>query len=326
MRGRLWPQPLWIEPMQPHTPTVTCAFPTAAETLTWVQDLQAALAQDAHVVAWAAGDAPADMAVVWKPSQAFFDAQPRLQAVFVAGAGVDALMTLRLPAHVAVVRLEDAGMAAQMIDYVSYGVLRFFREFDHYEQQAQQRQWRARAPQRRSDWPVGLLGYGALGQPVAAALQRMGFPVQAWARSAKPDAAVAVHVGQAGLPTFLRATRVLVCMLPLTPDTHHLINAHTLALLRPGACLINVARGGHVQEGDLLAALDQGQLHAALLDVCEDEPAAPSHRLWSHPRVTLTPHIAAATLREDAVAQIADKFRQLQRGLAITGVVKTQGY
>jgi glyoxylate/hydroxypyruvate reductase len=312
--------------MTPHKPTITCAFPTTKEAESWAQDLQAALGQDAHVVAWSAGDAPAAMAVVWKPSQAFFDAQPQLQAVFVAGAGVDALMALHLPAHLAVVRLEDAGMATQMVDYVSYGVLRFFREFDRYEQHAQQRQWRARAPQRRGDWPVGLLGCGTLGQPVALALQQMGFPVQAWARRAKPDATMTVHVGQAGLPTFLRATRVLVCMLPLTPDTRHLINAHTLALLMPGACVINVARGGHVNEADLLAALDQGHLHAALLDVCEDEPAAPNHPLWSHPRVTLTPHIAAATLREDAVAQMAHKIRQLQRGLAITGVVQRHGY
>jgi glyoxylate/hydroxypyruvate reductase len=306
--------------------TVTCAFPRRAESLAWAAGLQRSLGSDIQVQIWAAGDAPADMAVVWKPTQAFFDAQPKLKAVFAAGAGVDALLQLNLPANAALVRLEDAGMAAQMVEYVSYGVLRFFREFDCYERQAKQRQWLARAPQRHSEWPVGLLGYGALAQPVALALQRMGFPVHAWARSAKATAAVQVHVGAEELHTFLRGTRVLVCMLPLTPDTRHIIDGKTLALLMPGACVINVARGGHVNEADLLAALDHGSLHAALLDVCEEEPAPATQPLWSHPRVQLTPHIAAATLLDDAVAQIARKIVRLQSGLSITGVVQMHGY
>jgi glyoxylate/hydroxypyruvate reductase len=315
---------------------IICSFPDHQEAARWARDLQSALGQAARVSVWSDRvtdadadtdtEAEADIAVVWKPTQAFFDVHTRLSHVFAAGAGVDALLKLRLPASAQVVRLEDAGMGAQMAEYVSYGVLRFFREFDVYESQAQRRTWQAREPQRRSDWPVGILGYGALGQPVAQALQAMGFPVQAWARSAKPDAGVRVYTGAQQLGEFLRATRVLVCMLPLTPETRHIIRAETLAQLPRGACLINVARGGHVHESDLIAALDSGHLQGALLDVCDTEPAPSDHPLWSQPRITLTPHIAAATLREESIAQIARKIGQLSRGEPITGVIGAAGY
>jgi glyoxylate/hydroxypyruvate reductase len=305
---------------------IACAFPTPDESRAWAQDLQNALGTDADVRAWVPGDPPADIAVVWKPTQAFFDAQPKLKAIFAAGAGVDALLRLSLPTGVALVRLEDAGMGAQMAEYVVYGVLRFFRGFDRYEQQARQGQWLAHEPQDRGDWPVGLLGYGTLAQPVAAALQAMGFPVRAWARSAKPNAKVEVHVGDEGLDPFLRGTRVLVCMLPLTAATRHIVCAATLSQLMPGACLINVARGGHVKEADLIDALGAGHLHGALLDVCDVEPASSDNPLWSHPRVQLTPHIAAATLRQAAVAQMALNIQRLRRGEAVSGVVPSRGY
>ncbi len=305
---------------------IACAFPTPDESVAWAQALQQALGAAAHVKAWTPGDAPSDLAVVWKPPPVFFESQPKLKGIFAAGAGVDALLRLPLPAGVPLVRLEDAGMGAQMAAYVSYGVLRFFREFDRYEQQAHQGQWLPRAALSTRDWPIGLMGYGMLGQPVAAALQALGFSVHAWARSAKPNAQMTVHAGEAAFPDFLRNTRVLVCMLPLTPDTRHVVRASTLKQLMPGACLINVARGGHVNEVDLLRALDGGHLHAALLDVCEVEPAPPASALWTHPRVTLTPHIAANTLRDEAVAQIATKVLATWRGEAVTGVVKARGY
>jgi glyoxylate/hydroxypyruvate reductase len=305
---------------------IACTFPTPAESQAWARDLQRSLGTEATVRAWQMGDSPSDVAVVWKPNQAFFDAQPKLKAIFAAGAGVDALLRLSLPAGVPLVRLEDAGMSAQMVEYVCYGVLRFFRGFDRYEQQARQGQWLAHPPEKRSDWPVGLMGYGALGQPVAAALKHMGFPVRAWARSAKPNAEIEMHVGDEGLSAFLQGTRVLVCMLPLTDATRHIIGASTLSRLMPGACLINVARGGHVQEADLVAALDAGRLQGALLDVCEVEPAAGDHPFWRHPRVQLTPHIAATTLRDEAVAQIAQKIKQLRTTGSLSGVVKGLGY
>jgi glyoxylate/hydroxypyruvate reductase len=315
---------------QPHIQAIdmhiACAFPTPDESSAWALDLQDALGTDADVRAWRPGDYPADIAVVWKPTQAFFDAQPKLKAIFAAGAGVDALLQLSLPTGVPLVRLEDAGMGAQMAQYVCYGVLRFFRGFDRYEQQGRQGQWLAHEPRKRANWPVGLLGYGTLAQPVAAALQAMGFPVRAWARSAKPNAGVEVHVGDEGLAPFLRGTRVLVCMLPLTAATRHIVCAATLSQLMPGACLINVARGGHVMEADLIAALDSGSLHGALLDVCNVEPASNDNPLWFHPRVQLTPHIAAATLRDEAVAQIVQKITRLRQGQRVAGVQQAQGY
>jgi glyoxylate/hydroxypyruvate reductase len=305
---------------------IVCAFASYEESALWARELQSALGTTANVSAWHPGHAQADMAVVWKPTQLLFDEQPALRVVFAAGAGVDALLELRLPPQALLVRLEDAGMAAQMAQYVVYGVLRFFREFDVYEQHARKGLWQARPAQQRADWPVGILGYGALAQPVVAALSALGFPVHAWARSAKPQANVPVYAGTDGWDGFLRATRVLVCMLPLTAETRHVVGVDALARLRSGACLINVARGGHVDERALLDALDTGRVHGALLDVCEHEPAPPDHPFWTHPRIALTPHVAASTLRGEAVVQIAAKVQSLLQAQAVSGVVGAQGY
>jgi glyoxylate/hydroxypyruvate reductase len=294
----------------------------------WAQALAAAPAlqrwqPSAHVWRAEAPHAapPADYAVVWRPPQAFFDAQPGLKGIFNAGAGVDALHGLQLPAGAALVRLVDAGMASQMADHALWAVLHHQRRMDVYQAQAAAGQWLAHAPQDKADWPVGVLGFGALGQVVAPALAQRGFAVRAWARQPRgstvpPGLVGAVHHGPAGLADLLRASRVLICLLPLTAATHGLLNRSNLALLQPGALLVNLARGGHVVQADLLAALDDPAhpLDAAVLDVCEPEPAPPDHPLWRHPRITLTPHIAAATLRAESVAQMAQGMAALQRG------------
>ncbi|MBB5205596.1 glyoxylate/hydroxypyruvate reductase A [Inhella inkyongensis] len=291
----------------------------------WAQALQAALGAGFAVSAWEDGAPPADYAVVWKPSAAFFAQQTQLKALFAAGAGVDGLLALKPPAHIPLIRLEDAGMGVQMAEYVLHALLRWFRRFDRYAEQAARAEWQPLAPERKADWPVGLLGYGALGQPVAQALRALGFPVQAWVRSARP-ADIPLFAGPDQLPAFLRRSRVLVAMVPLTPETARLLNAERLALLPQGAYLINVARGGLVDEAALLAALDSGHLAGAALDVCTPEPAPPEHPFWKHPKVALTPHISAATLREESIQQISAKLQALLRGEAVSGVVGAGGY
>jgi glyoxylate/hydroxypyruvate reductase len=311
---------------------VVCSFPSPDETAHWQAELAIALAGVAHVSDGApSGPTKAEIAVVWRPAQAFFDANPQLKTVFVAGAGVDAVLKLKLPPTAQLVRLEDAGMGEQMADYVSYGLLQFFRRFDVYQRQAaatEGRKWRALPTPHKADWPVGVLGFGVLAQPVVQRVAELGFPVQAWARAPRATGAatVRVYAGLEQLDEFLAATRVLVCLLPLTPETRHLINAQRLAQLKPQAYFINVARGGHVVEADLIAALDSGQLAGALLDVCETEPAPNDHPFWDHPKIELTPHIAADTLMADAIEQIAQKVKRLSRGQAISGVVTQLGY
>ena len=301
---------------------ITCHFqPAAAQDARWVADLRKAL-PEADIHLWTPGDGPADYAVVWRPSAGFFAQQAQLKAVFNAGAGVDALLSGSPPSSAPIVRLEDAGMAEQMCEYVTYAVLRHFREFATYEASQRAGAWEPRPPRRKSDHPIGVLGLGVLGERVALALRRFGFTVRAWTRSPRAAAEdIVVSHGLSSLPAFLGDTRILVCLLPLTAETAALMDHTRLRLLPRGAYVINVARGAHIVEADLLQALDDDHLSGAMLDVFHDEPLPADHPFWRHPKVTLTPHISAATLREDAVSQIAAKIRALEAGREVTGVV-----
>ena len=285
----------------------------------WVNGFQAVLPQ-AELVPWQSGNAPADYAVVWAPPQQFFDEQTRLKGIFNIGAGVDALMKLRLPPDVPVLRLDDAGMSVQMAEYVCHAVIRHFREFDAYEADVAQGRWSYRKPRRREDFPVGVMGLGVLGERVSQALARFDFPVLGWSRSAKTIAGVQCFSGEAGFDDFLAATRILVCLLPLTPDTQGIMRQGTLARLLPGAYVINVARGGHLVDDDLIALIDSGHLAGATLDVFRTEPLPAGHPFWAHPKISLTPHTSARTLRDESIAQIAGKILALQQGAAISSL------
>ncbi len=286
----------------------------------WLAALRAALPQ-AEVEVWAPGAPPGDYAVVWAPPQDFLDEQPQLKALFNLGAGVDALTQLKVPTTTCLVRLDDAGMSVQMAEYVVHALIRHFREFDVYERDVAQGQWSFRRPRLRQDFPVGLMGLGVLGQRVASAVQQFEFPVLGWSRSAKEVPGVRCYTGEEQLPDFLAETRVLVCLLPLTTETEGILNRETLAQLRPGGYLINVARGGHLVEEDLIPLLDAGHLAGATLDVFRQEPLPAGHPFWRHPKITVTPHTAARTLRDESVAQIASKIARLERGESIAGIV-----
>ncbi len=285
----------------------------------WLDGLRAAL-PGAQLELWAPGASPADYAVVWAPPQAFFDAQTTLKGIFNIGAGVDALMKLRLPSGVPVVRLDDAGMSVQMAEYVCHAVIRHFREFDAYEADVEGGKWSFRKPRVRADFPVGVMGLGVLGERVALALKQFDFPVLGWSRSAKAVDGVHCFSGTDGLDDFLAATRILVCLLPLTPETDSILNRRHLTRLLPGGYVINVARGGHVVDDDLLALIDSGQLAGATLDVFRQEPLPPEHPFWKHPKITVTPHTSARTLRAESIAQIAGKIQALHGGAAIAGI------
>lgn len=306
---------------------VFCCTGTKAQP--WLDGLRAAL-PGADVCEWQPGAAQADYAVVWAPPQQFLDEQTGLKAMFNIGAGVDALMKLQLPPQVPVVRLDDAGMSVQMAEYVCHAVIRHFREFDGYAADVATGKWSYRKPNAREDFPIGVLGLGVLGQRVCAALAQFDFPVRGWSRAAKTVPGVQCFSGQAGLTEFLAASRILVCLLPLTPETENILNQDTLGRLLPGAYLINVARGGHLVDDDLIALLDSGHLAGATLDVFREEPLPPTDRFWRHPKITLTPHTSARTLRDESISQIAGKIAQLESGTPIAslaGVVDPQkGY
>ncbi|MES2910262.1 MAG: glyoxylate/hydroxypyruvate reductase A [Pseudomonadota bacterium] len=292
---------------------------TDTRTPPWLEGFQAAF-PDAVIEQWAPGSALADYAVVWAPPQQLFDEQKSLNGVFNIGAGVDALAKLRIPAHVPVVRLDDAGMSVQMAEYVCHAVIRHFREFDGYEADVASGKWSYRKPRSRSDYPVGVMGLGVLGERVSRALTQFDFPVLGWSRSAKTVEGVRCFSGADGLNDFLSATRILVCLLPLTPETENIMNRDTLGRLLPGAYVVNVARGGHLVDDDLIALLDSGRVAGATLDVFRTEPLRAGHAFWKHPKITITPHTSARTLRDESIAQIAGKIRALEGGAAIASL------
>ncbi len=292
----------------------------------WIEALRACL-PDALIESWAEGAAQADYAVVWAPPQRFVDQQTRLKTLFNIGAGVDRLIALRLPPGLLVVRLDDAGMAVQMAEYVCHALIRHFRVFEAYEVQARQGQWEQREARSRADFPVGIMGLGVLGERVAQAVRQFEFPVNGWSRSVRQRDGVRCFAGHSDLAGFLAATRVLVCLLPLTKDTRDILCQGNLCRLQPGGYLINVARGALLVEEDLLALVDAGHLAGATLDVFRTEPLPPEHPFWRHPKIHVTPHISAQTLEMDSMAQIAGKIMALERGETITGIVDLQrGY
>ena len=294
-----------------------CCTDTKAEP--WLAGLRAAFPADA-VEQWTPGAEAADYAVVWAPPQQFLDEQPQLKALFNIGAGVDALLKLRLPPNAAVVRLDDAGMSVQMAEYVSHAVIRHFREFDGYEADVAQGKWSYRKPRLRSDFPVGVMGLGVLGERVARALVQFDFPVRGWSRSPREVQGLQCFSGDAGFHDFLSGTRILVCLLPLTPGTENIMNRQTLSLLRPGGYIINVARGAHLVDEDLIALIDSGHLAGAMLDVFRTEPLPAEHVFWKHPKITMTPHTSARTLREESIAQIVGKIRAVESGASIASL------
>jgi glyoxylate/hydroxypyruvate reductase A len=286
----------------------------------WLEGLRAALPQ-AEIALWAPGAPPANYAVVWAPPQQFFDEQSQLKAAFNIGAGVDALLKLRLPPRTQLVRLEDAGMSVQMAEYVCHALIRHFREFEAYEADTRQGQWSFRKPRLRTDWPVGIMGLGVLGKRVAKAVSGFEFPVLGWSRSQHAIEGVRCFAGVAQLDDFLSVSKVLVCLLPLTPDTRDILNRRNLSRLQRGGYVINVARGAHLVDNDLLQLLDSGHLAGATLDVFRTEPLPAEHPFWRHPKITLTPHTSARTLRDETIAQIAGKIVALEQGKTIAGIV-----
>ncbi|EOW6643667.1 glyoxylate/hydroxypyruvate reductase GhrA [Cronobacter muytjensii] len=275
----------------------------------------------ARLRAWEPGDnAPADYALVWLPPYEMLRGRTHLKAIFVLGAGVDSLLS-RLDAHpdllppdVPLCRMEDTGMAAQMQEYAVSQVLHWFRRFDDYAALQREAKWQPLEEYRHADFTIGVLGAGVLGGQVAQSLHSWGFPVRCWSRSRKAYPGIESFAGTHELAAFLRGTRVLINLLPNTPETVGIINGGLLAALEDNAYVLNLARGVHLVEEDLLAALDSGKIKGAMLDVFHQEPLPAESPLWRHPRVRLTPHVAAVTRPEEAAAFIAQSISRIERG------------
>lgn len=307
---------------------VIVATPDENETRRWQEVFRPAL-PECEVQAWkpGAGSTGASYAVVWSPPDELFRVETGLRAVFNLGAGVDRVLASPNLPDIPVLRLEDAGMARQMAEYVVHHLASFSRGFQVYAAQQQKRRWAPLRATRYEDWPVGVMGLGALGAHVAQVVAGLGYPVAGWARTPKDIAGVEVFQGREGLGRFLARTRVLVNLLPLTPDTAGIVDRRLLAQLLPDSVVINIARGAHIVDSDLLEALESRRVQAAVLDVFAEEPLPEDHPYWVHPRVRVTPHVAAATLEADAVAQISERLRRMERGEPVGGIVlRDRGY
>jgi glyoxylate/hydroxypyruvate reductase len=288
------------------------------------------LMPELEVRVWPEVGDPADIdyALVWRPEPGLLASLPNLKLILSLGAGVDHILCdPLLPNDVPIVRLVDPYMTDAMSEYVVLQVLRLHRQDLDYRAQQQAADWRELEQKNAAARRVGILGAGALGQDGGRKLKELGFDVALWNRSEKVVEGLRSYAGAAGLPALLGRSEILVCLLPLTAETEGILNTSTFTLLPQGAALINVARGGHLVEEDLLAALASGRLSAAVLDVFREEPLPAGHPFWSHPRIIVTPHIAAATHPPTAAPIILDNIRRFEEGRPLLNRVdRSQGY
>ncbi|HTQ34202.1 MAG TPA: glyoxylate/hydroxypyruvate reductase A [Stellaceae bacterium] len=269
-----------------------------------------------------------DYALVWHPEPGLLAGLPNLQMIISLGAGVDhVLRDPELPPAVPILRLVDPYMTQAMSEYVVLQVLRLHRyDFDYRAQQAAA-EWREHAQKNAPERTVGILGFGQLGQDAGRKLQALGFDVAGWSRSGRAVPGFATYGGADGLDAFLARSEILACLLPMTPETENILNADLFGRLPRGAGLVNAGRGRQLVETDLLAALDSGQISAAVLDVFREEPLPPAHPFWRHPRVVVTPHVAAETHPPTAAAIIAQAIDDFEAGRPVANLIdRTQGY
>lgn len=258
----------------------------------------------------------ASYAIVWYPPHGELARMTRLKAIFSLGAGVDHVLSdPAFPRHVPLSRVVDPVLTQGMTEYVCQHVLFHHRQGFHYAHAQAARAWRPVKPRLAGEVTVGILGLGVLGLDAARRLQSFGYRLRGWSATRKHETGIESFAGLEELDAFLQGTDVLVCLLPLTPDTRGILNAERFGQLPKNAAFINAARGGHVVEADLLAALDSGHLSGATLDVFAIEPLPADSRFWVHPRVVVTPHVASLTDAASAARRMADSIRRVRQGL-----------
>lgn len=252
---------------------------------------------------------------------------PNLKAMFSRSAGVEAFIGHPKLPHVPLGKIEPASGDPMMTEYVLMHVLRLHREMPLYQQAQARGEWLRRPIVRPDDRRVGFLGYGLMAKAPAQILKSLGFPVSAWVRHPKPDAEISIFHGADQFAAFMRQTDIAVCLLPLTPATEGILCARTFALMPRGAMVINIGRGRHVVQADLLAALDSGQLSYAALDALYPEPLPPDNPLWRHPKVTVMPHVARRPTVRQLATEIAANIRSLETGGGLLQEIdKAMGY
>lgn len=306
-----WPSDAWVAAMRKVAPTL--------DVRQWPDRM---------------GDlATVDYAAAWLPPANVLKSLPNLKAIFSFGAGVDAILTdPTLPDGVPIVRVNDPDLTGRMTEYIVLHVLMHHRQQRRIDANQQHKKWDSFATHAASAMTVGIMGLGVMGQDSAAVLHRLGFKVVGWSRTKKTIAGVECFAGAEGFDAFLARTDILVSLLPATAETDGIINRATIRKLsRKGPfgapIIINAGRGRQQVADDILAALDAGELYAATLDVFTPEPLPPDSPLWTHPKVTVTPHVAADSDPEVICAYVAQQIARHEAGQAFDNVVdKVRGY
>ena len=271
-------------------------------------------------------------AAVWKPHPGELAAFPNLRVIFNLGAGVDALMADKSLPDVPLVRVAVSDLTQRMTEYVVLHVLMHHRQELYLRDSQREKRWAPKTQWAAGAITVGIMGLGTLGADAAEVLRRIGFRVVGWSRSPKQIDGVECFHGEPHLKPFLRQTDILVCLLPLTPQTRHVLNRGLFAKLNRSSpmgapVLINAGRGGLQNEADILQCLDDGTLGAASLDVYATEPLPPESPFWSHPKVVLTPHNAADTDADEISKYVAQQIERFEAGGALENIVdRKRGY
>jgi glyoxylate/hydroxypyruvate reductase A len=265
--------------------------------------------------------------IAWQPPGELLRSLPSLQVLFSIGAGVDQIGLEQVPDKVAIVRMVEPGLVSGMVEFATMAVLALHRNVLDYQRSQRAGTWRQMEVIPAAERSVGVMGLGVLGQAVLRALAPFGFALRGWSRTPKEVPGVTCYSGSGGLDAFLGGCDILICLLPLTDATRHILDSRLLRRLPQGASLVNVGRGGHLDQSALLDALDSGRLSAAVLDVCDPEPLPAGHPFWQHPSILLTPHIAGVTRPETAARIVLENIRRHRRGEPLRDVVdRATGY
>ena len=272
---------------------------------------------DVHIALWPDEDvSQCDIAICWQPPAGLLAELPNLKLVHSIASGLDNIFADPSLPDVPVCRIVETGHALRMAEYALWATLLFHRKFDQCLQNSAGQIWDRVEQVLAKDYTVGILGYGSIGRIVGDRLKATGYDVRAWVRSPREEDAITLFAGRQALPEFLADCDCLICLLPLTGETRDILNADLFAALPEGAALINMGRGEHLVEADLLAACESGHLRGAVLDVFREEPLAPDHPFWTHPEIVVTPHIASTPDGGEVTRQIVENIMRVYRGEA----------
>lgn len=314
--------------MPDKTPVMLYACP-AVSPEAWVKALKQAMPR-LEIRVWPETGDPADVDYVlaWNPPAGLFPTLTHLRIIFSLGAGVDSLLNnLEIPPDIPLVRMVDPSLATGMAEFVLAQVLHYHRAMPEIEANQRARLWKPLPQPLAADRRIGILGYGQLGAYCAKCLAGLGFDVSIWSRDQKIVEGLTCFAGPGQLPNFFARSDIFVCLLPLTPETAGILDAHAFAAMPRGSFVINVARGGHLVEQDLLQALDTGQIAGATLDVFAVEPLPVDHPFWAHERIKVVPHMSALTQPGTAAPVIAENIRRHELGESLLHQVnRAKGY